>query len=77
VDKAALVPQLASTAKARHLVAAFEYRVLGEATFPEPLKAVKTAIRFLRANAARYNRSPSAQGNSVGAWRREPSSFAR
>jgi acetyl esterase/lipase len=64
VDKAALVPQLASTAKARHLVAAFEYRVLGEATFPEPLKDVKTAIRFLRADAARYNINP----DRIGIW---------
>jgi len=64
VDKAALVPQLASTAKARHLVTAIEYRVIAEATFPEPLKAVKIAIRFLPANAGRYNISP----DRIGIW---------
>jgi acetyl esterase/lipase len=64
VDKAALIPQLAPFAKAGYLVAAIEYRIIGEATFPEPLKDVKTAIRFLRANAARYNINP----DKIGIW---------
>ena len=64
VDKAALIPQLAPFAKAGYLVAAIDYRIIGEATFPEPLKDVKTAIRFLRANAARYNISP----DRIGIW---------
>jgi acetyl esterase/lipase len=64
VDKAALVPQLAPLAKAGYLVAAIEYRIIGEATFPEPLKDVKTAVRFLRANAARYNINP----DRIGIW---------
>jgi acetyl esterase/lipase len=69
VDRAALIPQLAPFAKAGYLVAAIEYRIIGEATFPEPLKDVKTAIRFLRANAARYNINPDrlgTWGNSAG-----------
>ena len=69
VDRAALIPQLAPFAKAGYLVAAIEYRIIGEATFPEPLKDVKTAIRFLRANAARYNINPDRLGiwgNSAG-----------
>jgi acetyl esterase/lipase len=64
VDKAALIPQLAPFAKAGYLVAAIEYRIIGEATFPEPLKDVKTAIRFLRANATRYNINP----DRIGIW---------
>jgi acetyl esterase/lipase len=64
VDKAALIPQLAPFAKAGNLVAAIEYRIIGEAIFPEPLKDVKTAIRFLRANAARYNINP----DRIGIW---------
>jgi len=64
VDRAALIPQLAPLAEAGYLVAAIEYRIIGEATFPEPLKDVKTAIRFLRANAARYNINP----DRIGIW---------
>lgn len=54
IDRAALIPQLAPFARAGYLVATIDYRIIGEAAFPEPLKDVKAAIRFLRANAARY-----------------------
>jgi acetyl esterase/lipase len=64
IDRAALIPQLAPFAKAGYLVATIDYRIIGEATFPEPLKDVKTAVRFLRANAARYNIDP----NRIGIW---------
>jgi acetyl esterase/lipase len=64
VDRAALIPQLAPFAKAGYLVAAIDYRIIGEATFPEPLKDVKSAIRFLRANAKKYNINP----DRIGVW---------
>lgn len=64
VDRAALIPQLAPFAKAGYLVAAIDYRIIGEATFPEPLKDVKSAIRFLRVNAKKYNLDP----NKIGIW---------
>jgi acetyl esterase/lipase len=64
IDRAALVPQLAPFAKAGYLVASIDYRIIGETTFPEPLKDVKTAVRFLRANAAKYNIDP----NRIGIW---------
>ena len=51
IDRAALIPQLSPIAKAGYLVAAIDYRIIGEANFPKPLEDVKTAIRFLRANA--------------------------
>jgi acetyl esterase/lipase len=64
IDRQALVPQLAPFAKAGYLVASIDYRIIGEATFPEPLKDVKSAIRFLRANAAKYNIDP----DRIGIW---------
>jgi acetyl esterase/lipase len=64
IDRAALIPQLAPFAKAGYLIASIDYRIIGEATFPEPLKDVKTAVRFLRANAAKYNIDP----NRIGIW---------
>lgn len=69
IDRAALVPQLAPFAKAGYLVATIDYRIIGEATFPEPLRDVKTAIRFLRANAKMLNLDPERigiWGNSAG-----------
>ena len=69
IDRAALVPQLAPIAKAGYLVASIDYRIIGETNFPEPLKDVKAAIRFLRANARTYNIDPdriAVWGNSAG-----------
>jgi len=69
IDRAALIPQLSPIAKAGYLVAAIDYRIIGEANFPKPLEDVKTAIRFLRANAKTYNIDPdhiAVWGNSAG-----------
>ncbi|MGY8667574.1 alpha/beta hydrolase [Bradyrhizobium sp. UFLA05-109] len=69
IDRAALIPQLSPIAKAGYLVAAIDYRIIGEANFPKPLEDVKTAIRFLRANAKTYNVDPdhiAVWGNSAG-----------
>lgn len=40
------------------------YRLTDEATFPAQIQDVKAAIRFLRANAAKYNIDP----NRIGLW---------
>jgi acetyl esterase/lipase len=45
---------LASLASEGFVVASLEYRLSGEAPFPAQLQDVRAAIRFLRANAARY-----------------------
>jgi acetyl esterase/lipase len=69
IDRAALIPQLAPFAKSGYLVASIDYRIIGEAIFPEPLKDVKSAVRFLRANAKKYNIDPERigiWGNSAG-----------
>ena len=41
-----------------------EYRLSGEATFPAQIEDCKTAIRWIRANAKKYNLDP----NRIGAW---------
>ncbi|MDO4179538.1 MAG: alpha/beta hydrolase [Phascolarctobacterium sp.] len=38
-----------------YVVASIEYRVAPTATFPQPLEDVKAAIRYLRANATKFN----------------------
>ncbi|MCG6187636.1 alpha/beta hydrolase [Maribellus maritimus] len=53
-----------------YVAMAVRYRLSGEAPFPACLQDVKSAIRFLRANADRYNVDPDrigAYGNSAGA----------
>ena len=51
---------------ARHgfAMASIDYRLSGEATFPAQLHDVKTAIRWLRANAERYG----VDGRRIGLW---------
>jgi len=55
--------------KAGYAVASIDYRLSGEAQFPAAVQDVKAAIRFLRANAAKYNLNPdqiAAFGQSAG-----------
>ncbi len=47
-----------------YLVAAVNYRLAPQYKFPAAIQDVKCAIRFLRANAAKYNLDP----NRIGAW---------
>jgi acetyl esterase/lipase len=71
IDRAALVPQLSVIAKAGYLVAGIDYRIIGETHYPDPVKDVKTAIRFLKANAKIYNVDPdriAVWGNSAGGY---------
>ena len=46
------------------VTASASYRLSGEATFPAQIHDVKAAIRFMRANAARWNVDPA----RVGVW---------
>ncbi len=55
--------------KAGYAIASVNYRLSGEATFPAAVQDVKAAVRFLRANAAKYNLNPdqiAAFGQSAG-----------
>ena len=47
-----------------YAVASINYRLSGEAQFPAPIQDCKSAIRFLRANAARYHLAP----NKIAVW---------
>jgi acetyl esterase/lipase len=47
-----------------YLIASVDYRYAPEWKFPAQIHDVKCAIRFLRANAARFNLDP----NRIGAW---------
>lgn len=52
-----------------YAVASLNYRLSGEAKFPAPVQDAKTAVRWLRANAAKYNLNPqkfAAWGASAG-----------
>ncbi len=55
---------LASLASEGFVVASLEYRLSGEAKFPAQLQDVRAAVRFLKANAAKYGIDP----NKVALW---------
>ena len=50
--------------EAGYAVASINYRLSGEAIYPAQIHDAKTAVRFLRANAAQYNLNP----DKFGAW---------
>jgi acetyl esterase/lipase len=45
-------------------VASINYRLSGEAIYPAQIQDAKAAVRFIRANAAKYNLNP----DKIGAW---------
>ena len=45
-------------------MASIEYRLSGEAPFPAQIEDCKAAVRWLRANAAKYN----LDADRIGAW---------
>jgi len=55
---------LARLAGEGFVVASLEYRLSGEAPFPAALQDARAALRFLRANAAKYHIDPA----RVGVW---------
>ena len=58
-------------AQAGYVVASIEYRVAPLGRFPQPLEDVKTAIRWLRAHADKFNIDPErvgVLGNSAGGY---------
>ncbi len=50
---------LARLATEGFIVASVEYRLSGEAPFPAPLQDLRAALRYLRANAAKYRIEPA------------------
>ena len=65
--------------KRGYAVVSVNYRMSGEAVFPAAIQDVKAAIRFVRANAAKYHLDPkriASFGNSAGATcRKEHSAY--
>ena len=58
------IPQLVSLARAGFVVASVKHRPSSQVQFPGFLQDVKSAIRFLRANAEQFHIDP----NQVGIW---------
>ena len=54
MDRSVWLPDLMPLAQMGYAIASIEYRTSNETSFPDPLIDVKTAIRFLKANADRF-----------------------
>lgn len=57
--------------KKGYAVVGVNYRLSGEATFPEPVKDIKRAIRFIKANSTKYQLDPErivVWGGSAGGY---------
>jgi acetyl esterase/lipase len=54
-DAAAIASYMPQVARYGYVVASIDYRLVPEHTFPAPIEDTKCAIRFLRANADKYN----------------------
>ena len=69
VDRSVWMPQMMDLARRGYVVASVNYRTSNAVTFPEPLRDVKAAVRFLRANAKEFCIDPdriAAMGESAG-----------
>ena len=68
----ARMPQLRmKLAESGYVVASINYRTVPNATFPQPIEDVKTAIRYLKANAKKFNIDPkqiAVIGDSAGGY---------
>jgi len=65
------LPQRLALASAGYVVASIEYRLLNEVNYAGMVADVKSAIRFLRANAAQYGIDPArvaVMGESAGGY---------
>ena len=54
VDVQAYLPNLVDIAQAGYVLASVEYQCSNDAVFPEAIKQIKSAVRYLRTNAERY-----------------------
>ncbi|MGB9847550.1 MAG: alpha/beta hydrolase fold domain-containing protein, partial [Desulfotomaculales bacterium] len=70
-NKDKLLQERITIAEAGYVVASIEYRVTPQSVFPAALEDVKTAVRYLRANASKYNidvNHIAVMGNSAGGY---------
>jgi acetyl esterase/lipase len=71
MNRDAHLPNFVELARRGFVIASVEYRTSNEAKFPGPVEDIKSAIRFLRANAARYQIDPERigiMGESAGGY---------
>jgi acetyl esterase/lipase len=71
MNRDAHLPNFVELARRGFVIASVEYRTSNEATFPGPVEDVKAAIRFLRANAERFQIDPECigvMGESAGGY---------
>lgn len=69
--KTKFIGQRVDMARAGYVVASIDYRVVPMVTFPGPLEDVKTAVRYLRTNAAKFGIDPTkiaVMGESAGGY---------
>ncbi|ACT05924.1 Alpha/beta hydrolase fold-3 domain protein [Dickeya chrysanthemi Ech1591] len=69
--KAKFIGQRVDMARAGYVVASINYRVVPMVTFPGMLEDVKTAVRYLRANAGKFGIDPNriaVMGESAGGY---------
>jgi acetyl esterase/lipase len=70
-NRANAIQERLRIAEAGYVVASINYRVAPTSRFPQPLEDVKSAVRFLRANAARFGVDPERigiMGGSAGGY---------
>jgi len=53
-ERSSWLPQILKLAQHGYVAATVDYRFAPRTQFPAPLQDVKAAVRFLRANAAKY-----------------------
>ena len=68
-DKNMMLGEMTEFANAGYVVASMYYRSSAQAKWPEQIKDVKTAIRFLRANADKYEIDPDRIREVIGSGR--------
>lgn len=70
-NKDVYIQQKLKIAENGYIVASIEYRTIPDCVFPEPLQDVKSAVRYLRANAKKFNIDKdniAVMGNSAGGY---------
>lgn len=70
-NKDAYIQQKLKIAESGYIVVSIEYRTIPDCVFPQPLEDVKSAIRYLRGNAKKFNIDKdniAIMGNSAGGY---------
>lgn len=70
-NKDKYIQQRMQIADAGYVVASIQYRVAPTGRFPQPVEDVKAAIRYIKANAAKFNVDPdnvAVMGDSAGGY---------